>query len=225
MNSLRVTAVLETGQVATIDGWIPLDSILALAWMRRRHPERVLINRAGGISGDELFHPELPLERREVAGEWFWACSFARYVKLAEEIAYWHKRFDDQREGYLDLGKRKGGRVNVKSGPLKNYRMPLVYMVTPELTWYLVGDREEVESLLTLVPAIGKKSAMGMGQVREWLVESHPNDCSCYDESGRLMRSIPDPEGPDHAGIRPPYWHPANQVRCRRPEEAAIVGV
>lgn len=215
MEPLRVTATLESGQVATFDGNLPLDSILAAAWIRRHYPNEFWVGAPNRV-GDEWIEARLPLERRESAGEWFWAASFARYRPLSEEITYWHKRFDDNMANFLDLGGRRG-RINTKSGGFKSYRMPLVYMVTPELTWYIVGEREEVAGLLGMIPAVGKKHSAGYGFVAAWHVEPWPIDLSCRDERGQPMRAIPTRDGPLECGVRPPYWHPVNRVRCEMP--------
>lgn len=220
MRPLRVTATLETGQVATIDGHLPLDSILAYAWIARHRPELLWVNRAGtlGATGAEpLFQPPLPLERREECGEWFWASSSAQYRRLAEDTTYWHKRFDALAAArYVDF-RRGRGRISTSSGPYKAHRTPLVYIVTPELTWYAMGEREAVASLLSGIVAIGKKRGSGYGQVVDWVVEDWPEDLSCRDGRGRPMRSVPCQDGPYLAGVRPPSWHPANHVPCDRP--------
>ncbi len=218
MRPLKVTATMADGSVATVDGFLPLDSILAAAWMMRERPEEYYLNRAGLLTAEELFHPPLPLERRELAGEWFWACSFAQYRQLAEGIDWWHKRFDaTPAEEFVDFGGRRG-KVSDKSGSFKSYRMPLVYILAAELTWHLVGDQVGVESLLASITGIGKKVGIGYGQVAEWRVEPWPEDLSCRDSAGRPMRSLPTRDGPFYGGIRPPYWHPANQAMCDRPE-------
>lgn len=217
LEPLRITATLETGRVATIDGGLPLDSIMAAAWMRRHKPDMFLNNPAGRCCGDELIHPELPLRRRELAGEWFWACSFGQYQSRGEGIDYSHKRFDaDAAAKWVDFGGRRG-KIHVSSGYYKNYRHPIVYLLTPEIIWYAVGDAAEVQSLLVTITAIGKRIAIGYGTIADWRVEPYPIDLSCHDQAGRSMRALPDPDGPRLAGIRPPYWHPANMTRCVMP--------
>ena len=215
MRALKITAILESGRVATIDGWLPIDSIIAAAWMRRHRPDLYYETDAGRRTA--LITPELPLERRELGGEWFWAASCAQYKQLAESLAYSHRRFDDtEAAARVDFAGRRG-KVHTQSGYYKNQRLPLVYIVTPRLVWYAVGDQGEVESLLAMIPGIGKKTATGYGAVAEWMVEPWPLDLSCVDELGRPMRALPGANGPDYGGIRPPYWHPSNQARCWRP--------
>ena len=208
---------METGRVATSDGRLPLDSIIAAAWMRRYEPDMFLNNPAGRCCGEQLYHPELPLEKREADGEWFWACSFAQYHPLGEQIDYWHKRFDsDEAADRVDFDGRRG-KVHISSGYYKNYRMPIVYLLIPEIRWYAVGESDEILSLLSTIVGVGKKTGIGYGTVSEWKVEPWPVDMSCHDLNGRLMRAIPKRGGPHYTGIRPPYWHPDNAARCVLP--------
>ena len=174
LQPLKITAVLQTGQVATTDGYLPLDSILAAEWIRRRHPEVYYAPKRPGEpqgTGEDLIEAELPFERRDHLGPeyWYYACSFNRGTKLGETVVYWHKRFDDHLERYLDFGKRRG-RVNVKSAQYKSYRMPLVVMLFDRLEWYAVGDLEAVRDLCRGISHLGKKPAQGYGAVERWTV-------------------------------------------------------
>src|SRR5690554_1370103 len=106
------------GRVATYDLNLPLDSILAYSWMVENHPDKMSVSQSG-ISHGELIDAELPLERREANGIWYWACSFACGEPLLEQKRYWHKRFDAlQAERYVDFGKRRGT-VNTGAGAYK----------------------------------------------------------------------------------------------------------
>ena len=75
MQSIKITAHMQDGRVATVDPWLPLDSILSAAWMRRNHPE-AYYNASSHMLNNDLIIPELPFERREKGDDWYWACSF-----------------------------------------------------------------------------------------------------------------------------------------------------
>jgi CRISPR type IV-associated protein Csf3 len=189
---------MQTGKIATTELYLPLDSILAWAWIKENYPERLNIS-ASAIHPDKLIDPILPLERRGEGDNWYWACSFACGDSKNEEILYWHKRFDAQlAEEYVDFGKRRG-KVDVKAGNYKNYRMPLITYLIPKLEWYAIGDCAEIERMLNQVFFIGKKRDVGFGRVSKWTAEEWPEDLS-------FLRPIPDEKGDQEMGIRPPYW-------------------
>lgn len=197
MKPLKVTAYMQTGKIATTDLYLPLDSILAEAWMRKHYPERMAGSQSS-ISPDDFIVPELPLERRGEGDDWYWACSFACGEPRQEEIVYWHKRFDQALgEQYVDFRGRRG-KIDTRSGGYKSYRMPLVTYLVPRLEWYAVGDADGIRELLRDVTHIGKKRAQGYGRVARWSVEDYPEDLS-------HLRALPD-SGGEEMGIRPPYW-------------------
>lgn len=193
------------GQIATYDGYLPLDSILAYAWMRKHHPEE--LEKGTVLNPEEIITPTLPLDKRGEGDDWYWACSFAKFECLEETKRYWHKRLDQKlAEEYIDFGKRRGA-VNVKSGTFKAYRIPLNIMIIPKIEWYAVGDKAEIQSLLSYITHIGKKCSQGFGHVREWTVETTPEDLSGN-------RPMPDSNGDLEIAIRPPYWMAPNVRRC-----------
>ncbi len=199
------------GRVATTDGYLALDGILAMAWIRKYRPE--LVGQPPDF--DNFVEAELPLEKRGECDDWYWACSFACFEVLKEDRRYWHKRFDqDLGEQYIDFNGRRGS-VNVKSAQYKNYRIPLNYILIPKIEWYAVGDKAEIEILLQYITHIGKKPSQGFGRVREWTVEEWPEDLS-------WLRPIPDPNGDDFAAIRPPYWYYDNYRRVVWSDDARL---
>lgn len=202
------------GRIATTDLCLPIDSMLAWAWMTKHHPEK-LEHDPTRARGAEMIDPELPLERREANGEWYWAASFALGKPQAEYRTHWHKRFDVQEaETFADFQGRRG-KVNVGSAKYKNYRMPMTIFLVAELTWYVVGDRTEISDLVNRITSVGKKRSQGYGKIREWTLDEAKEDLS-------HLRAIPDPEGADIYGIRPPYWLERNVVRVVIPDDARL---
>jgi CRISPR type IV-associated protein Csf3 len=215
MQRLRITAQLMTGQVATYDRYLPLDSMLAWSWMRENHPELMQVSQSS-IHPDSLVEPDLPLEKRGQGDDWYWACSFACGEVKREEILHWHKRFDQaEAEAYVDFGKRRGA-VDTHSGHYKGYRMPLVVTLAPKIAWYAVGDLGGVLDLAHRIKFIGKKRAQGYGAVARWTVEP-------WDEDLSHLRAVPDPEGPLDIGIRPPYWLPNHMRRAKLPDDRRLL--
>lgn len=214
MRNLKITAILQTGQVSTVDGYLPLDSILAAEWMRRNHPELMLND---GTKTGEIIYADLPFKKINHPKGWYWACSFAQYEKQGEYIAHWHKRFDEcLAEKHIEFGEQRG-KVLVNAGRYKNYRMPIVVILTDKLEWYCVGDPDGIRDLLDGVAAIGKKRSQGYGLVDKWIVEDWPEDWSEVGPSGKLMRAVHElPKTVEKAqvmiwGMRPPYWLQSNK--------------
>lgn len=219
MQPLRVVAHMQDGRVATMDGHLPLDGLLAAEWMRRHYPE-AYYNPSSHMLTNELIAPDLPLERRGQGDDWYWAASFNQSAPLSEYVLYWHKRFDDHLEQRIDFAGRRG-RIDVKSGKYKAYRMPLVVQLFDQLEWHAYGDRDSVYDLLSGLTHIGKKTSQGLGLVDYWTVEPWREDLSEV-ANGRVTRALPElPEGvrgvKQRYGIRSPYWHREHQRVCYVP--------
>lgn len=211
MEPLRITATLQTGQVCTYDGRLSLDGLLSWVWFREHHSELL----AYGAHEKDWPDAVLPLERRvpdHDPGAWYWAVSLGQYTVQGEYIFHWHRRFAANRERYLDLSGRKSGRINTAAGYMKVYRHPVPVILTPEITWYAVGDSDELRRMLAKVSWIGKNRSQGFGLIAEWRVEPWSEDWSERGPDGRIMRDLPVPEDQAEGveGIRPPYWHRRN---------------
>lgn len=213
--NLKVTAHMLDGRINSHDGLFNLDSILAYAWMKEHHPDKLYNSE---ITRDGLVEPSLPLEWR---GD-HWASSSGFFVQYKESIEHYHRRFNDKEaQDYIDFGKRRGS-VNTKSGEFKAYRMPQPIRLIPKIEFYAMGNKDEIERLLnTHITNVGKKGAQGYGAVREWTVEPIEED---WTETGPygVMRPTPfDGELPSgeryqvrQSGTKPPYWLRDNQEIC-----------
>lgn len=202
------------------DGYLPLDSILAALWMREYHPGAYYNDSAA--AHQNLIEAELPIERINNGHGWYYACSFCQADWVAAETKYWHKRStQSQQIRYI-----KKGRLNLAQGKTKAYRMPL-FLISPNdrLTWYLVADKNWLADRLDLITGIGKKRAYGYGWICDWQITEIDQDRSVWSDD-RLMRSIPLADIPpdaladmrfSHYGLRPPYWHSANQMDLALP--------
>jgi len=214
MKPMRIRAHLLDGRIAGTESYFPLDSILAAEWIRRNHPDRFYEPPPPGVK-DGWIEAPLPFKRRGGGDRWYWACSFNQIRPATEYVTYWHRRFDDALERYVDFQGRRG-KVDEKSGKYKAYRMPLSILILPCLEWYAVGDIKAVQELCQGIASIGKKCSQGYGIIDRWEVEPWPEDYSEVRES-RLARAVFDlPEGVQGRrriyGVRPPYWARENQV-------------
>ena len=217
---MRVRVYLLDGRIAGTEPWFPLDSILAAEWIRQRHPESFYMPPPPGVK-DGWIEPDLPLLKRGRGDRWWYACSFNVAQPVTEYVTYWHRRFDDSLERYLDFQGRRG-KVGEKSGRYKAYRMPLNILLMPCLEWYAVGDINAVRELCEGINSLGKKAAQGYGLVKRWEVEPWPEDWSEV-RDGRLTRAVYElPAGIQgqmrNYGMRPPYWARENQYNCYLPK-------
>jgi CRISPR type IV-associated protein Csf3 len=218
---LRITAHLRTNVIA--DRWLPLDGILLYQACRAQLGPQAMTT-PGGMD-NPLGASTLPLAiihpgRRE----WYYACSWAQPQPwwVTEGQDHWNKRID---VGFADLIDFQGrrGKVIVEQGAYKAYHMPVFYRVADRIDWYCVGDRIEIERLLSTVTHLGKKAAQGWGRVREWVIESWPVDWSAWRE-GHLTRGVPleDAAGARDLllyGVRPSYYRSNNQMLLVLPDD------
>lgn len=228
MKPIKITAELFDGRINSNDGILNIDSILGLAWMQENFPDE-LLNK--DLRRGELRELHLPLFR-EPDGRFSSSCGF--YVQHHERIEYYHRRFDEYEAGrHLDFGGKRG-KINITAGSMKAYRIPQVIRSVGDIEFYAVGERGEVERLLTTyITNIGKKGAQGQGAVKEWVIELWPEDWSTVGPYG-LMRPTPfdgtlPRDGNTYQirryGIKPPYWLPENEMVCmipnvrRKPDE------
>ena len=97
--------------------------------------------------------------------------------------------------------------------------MPVFYRAALWAEWYCVGDKAEIEHLLSTVTHIGKKGAQGWGRVIRWEIRPMSDDMSVVRDS-QLMRGVPIDDAQvlgveferAHYGIRPSYWKAGNQM-------------
>lgn len=204
---LVVRATLANPYVpAESTGAVHLDSLLAYAvYAHLPHPVR-----CGGADG--VVTP-LPLKLSYVKdGLPLWAASDLRpQGDTLRESAYWHKRWPDAQQSYMQ--KR---RANVKSGAYKEMRVPLPTVQTPELRALAVGNPEKVHDLLAHVSHVGKKPSQGYGRVARWDVEPLDTSVEEAEATALLARPVPlvylrdEASGESHAAVRggftPPYW-------------------
>ena len=149
---------------------------------------------------------------------WGWCAS-------AADDAAWSRR------GKIEIRKKpplaemvrytKDKTANVASGPLKAYDLAIPTVLAAEVTWFALGDIDAVRRLLVeYIPAVGKKRGIGMGDVREWIVEPCGDDRSVLKADGSPARRLPHgaaPGAPGQGAIRPPYWHHTRLVPSVEP--------
>ena len=171
----------------------------------------------------EPYFIPLPLQR-------LWTCpdtlaplwNATQFFPLEESVqhtVFWHKR------GYRpELIKRKKMRgiekphnPSFRTGPLKEYRIPMPRQSCLQWRAYGVGDMECIMQLLKTVGYLGKKRTQGFGTIANWNIQKITE--IDYFHNGQFIKSFPIdypniPEPPSgvtfsryEAGWTPPYWY------------------
>lgn len=219
LEPLRIRAYLRTGIVA--DRWLPLDGILLYQAHRDKDGPQAMTT-----PGDYTIQgvSTLPLGIIHPGRQnWYYQCSWAQWSHNVEGRDHWNKRFDTQFANLVDFSGRRG-KVVIEQGRYKAYHMPVFYRAALWVEWYCMGDRSEIEHLLSTVTHMGKKASQGWGRVSQWAIEPWPEDWSVWRSDGKLMRGIPVEDTRDMVdfmvyGIRPSYWKSNNQMPLVRPDE------
>lgn len=221
---IKVTAYLADGRLNSADGIVMLDSILYHAWFCRNAPD---VLQDGGNYGFEKYYFGLPL--RQLPGN-RWAASKGVYEEIGQTVEYINKRpnfFNSDKIDRLDMDK---GIISDSVGLYRAYRIPNIIRTVKDgiVTFWAMGHANEVQSLLDLIPATGKKYAAGYGIVTRWSVEECIDDYSLWHPEYGLMRPVE--VDSDEAksldltgypvmqyGVKPPYWKAKNMRLCYVP--------
>lgn len=213
MDKLKITAVLKTPLV-TGGGYMTMDGLLAA----------LIFERTNDI---EEAHTSIPIKcDREL-----YSASSAIFDEDSlefnrDKIAF-IASLSPNRSLDLNLLKKNkktgDAHINVTSTEFINKKNSYYLVNTPEVSWYVDGDAEKIQSLLLPVEFIGKKRTAGFGEVIEWKFE--PSACDgLYDENRKPLRPIPkdlyvgDRSLPlVDASWKPAYWDIMNRSSCYVP--------
>lgn len=159
MIPLRVTARLD-GLLHLDIGYIHMDALLAeRAWMLSGDPP--------ATTPEEIVRYEIPVAH-EPGGRFHLAsASIGGYERMERRhIVRRSPMAEAQALGAM-------ANVSIKSGSHRDFRFPLEvgHLRADTLAWYAVGDEAEVRRLLRWVTHLGRRRAVGLGKVVEWVVE------------------------------------------------------
>lgn len=218
MNPLRITAKLR-GAIALPERPLALDALLAYAVCVRDAIPMATVP-------SELVEVDIPVEKEP--GGRFHLSTVGIYELDSAALRYVNKRAPV--EQYQTIGSDKIKRVQITAGANKSYRIPMetLYLVDDTITWWCIGDENEIRSLLVLIHHLGKRRAVGLGQVARWDIEAMEPQ-QCWDGfpavlDGMPLRNLP----PDHPGVLPeamrgyanityPYWRRDTETLCAMP--------
>lgn len=146
-------------------------------------------------------------------GLWVYHASAALIGENEQQVVYFHKRLDV--DGALEYVSPRNRKVATAKGEYASKRIPFLTTAAERITWYALGEYDEIELILSSVLSIGKKRRRGYGRVRRWEIERIDDDRSVW-RGNEIMRPVParllsalgiagDFEM-DYTGYRPPYW-------------------
>lgn len=214
----KVTCQLLDGRVNSADGIFNLDAILYHAWFLKNEPD--VINGVATPKNGK-YYMGVPIRQTD---DHRYMVSWGFYEQYSQTIEYWNKRPDFNNsfnEKYLaDVGK-----IETSAGIFKAYHFPQIIRTISDVQFFGYGTIKKIKELLDYIPAIGKKPALGWGQVKKWIVEPWDHDWSTIGKYG-LMRPMPITEFKPEPGINytimdcqliPPYWKCFYKKTCYIP--------
>lgn len=212
---LRVKLYLKPG--SRLAGYDPLWLDNLLAWCVVQEAT----NGAGVPDHTKPYKLCAPLKClwSSIDGLPLWAATpFSPAGVHGRDITYWHKR---AQSGEWTGTKRGSFTISTTNGRWMERRVPLPTTVAEWWEATCIGNVEEIGRLLQMVTFVGKRRAMGMGEVDHWVIESGE---FALHEDGRLTRPLPAeffamdmstcdglyPVGdPAPVGWTPPQWKPS----------------
>lgn len=164
------------------------------------------------------YYIPLPLEKLWTCpktGAPLWnATQFFPLLPNTEEAVFWHKRGYRPEVTQRTRGKPHNARFG--QGRHKEYRMPLPRQSCLQWRAFCVGDRTEIQRLVSSVASLGKKRTQGHGRVLRY--EFTAIAAVSYFQGRQAIKAFPIayPQRPDvpgdvifsiyEVGWTPPYW-------------------
>jgi CRISPR type IV-associated protein Csf3 len=223
MDNLQIIAHMATPLVA-YDDWSPsFDALI----------EYQLLDQLGLITPNPtaadaeknlpLIFDEMPIARKTLKGEWYWAVSSPHYIENHQQTQRYRKRWDKQ-ELHLDWGKKKA-KVDSSQGHFKAYDLPRYDREMQTIHWFAIGNADKISELILNVTNLGKKRSQGCGQVHKWEVLPFEHDWHLWrgESLARPMpiNMIPQPQSINmmNWGWRTPYFVQSNRTMCYMPTD------
>lgn len=123
----------------------------------------------------------------------------------------------------ITLEKATGPFNKSNKGGFKSYYENRNLLLTDTLIFHAVGNLQETQRLLNKLEAVGKKTAIGYGQIKKVEVVTTSEDYSLFTPDNKAARNLPVEDfQPLHAQMiasrtTSPYWSKRNLVLCYAP--------
>lgn len=174
------------------------------------------------VVGEDRAPIEIPLARSQCGR--LYLASWAEYEVEEAELRWINRKFPIAEAQTMMDHRVKS--IKISAGPQKSHRIPMesFHVRGDELTWWCMGDAHAIWALLAHVSYLGRKRAVGLGEVRSWTIEA----CEAWPgfpllRDGRPTRSLPIdwPDVGEHdrgyAVLTPPYWEHHREEECLMP--------
>jgi len=216
MQPLSITAEIVTGYIpANVDGTCNFDGILAWALLTSL-PGPVL------YPNHEAVIVPIPLKQLWITedGKPLWAATPLRPVSgYLTGREYWHKRYPVERTEFSQKIN-----ANTSAGRYKEIRTPVTTRNCSQVSGLVIGNKPEIERLLSCVTHIGKKGNSGYGRVAKWHVEALAMKTEDAETAILNMRPVPKisplssglawDKKTSYCGWTPPYWFAPWHTEC-----------
>ena len=205
MEPLEVVIHLKT-PVALGFPWIFLDSLLAHLKIMDELGERyyTLPTKIASVEVD------IPVKR--------WRDVYVASVSIFEPVSVGLQVFQFFKRGDFPF---PGGKVNRGSGFFKDFYLKVAYLPVQRVRFYCTCEKNEVEKLLSKLPAVGKDRNIGFGFIKRVEVNETENEWGLVKDD-LAMRPIPVAylkgyEDAVYMPYKPPYWSKKNIALCAVP--------
>lgn len=191
---IKVTAFTPSG-LSVYDDYTPdLGGILEFFWLEERNLLSVNPTKNTLVFADIPVHKHILSKdvfwNQEISdSDWVWAISAPVYRYKCERQDQARKRWDADYNYPVTWGKRKAN-IQTNGGDFKSADVPVPIRITDKVSWYLIGEIEEIKQLLNKCTSLGKRRAMGCGQVSRWEIVEYDQDYSLV-RNGNLMTALP----------------------------------
>lgn len=216
MKPLRVDFYLKD-RMAAPSVPIHLDALLAFIVVKlKMNPDE-----AENVEYIRMLSEQLPIERHEVDGDWFFKASMLVPTGICIHSSdFFTQRMDQSllakniAQEMVSLGRRKlselephGGKIDVARGVHRNMLGYYGVTSTDRLSAYCIGDSERIIDLLNTgyVTHLGPRRRAGYGEIyRVDVVEDNEALVRCFDRNRHIKMSESDIQVV--RPIRAPYW-------------------
>jgi CRISPR type IV-associated protein Csf3 len=203
--------------------WISLDGILAHILLRKLLGDNFYyLPSSMPIDFFELL--DLPLKKLTLNDLFIYHASVSVFEKEKLFLDKIYKRFEDRKMKFMDPG--RSTKIDITRGRFKNYMINLPYLPIDNIIFYGHGDIEEIRSLISYLPGLGKKIAAGFGFFKSFEIIQIKEDKSLVNRVNEAMRPIPTEFLDERVNYEKvvlaykfPYWAKGNITLCCNVEE------